>query len=638
MPCYSAVMKRFALLIFFFVSIYGGFAQSISVKSFQALPMDMSASSLEGKRIDQNGEVAALIKIVTTETGFTFEAGALGIVDSQQRNGEVWVWVPRASRKITILNQKFGVLRDYRYPIEIEAGRTYEMVLTTAKIETIVKEEVHQQYLVFELEPKNATLEVNDQLWSVDAEGTALQFVDFGTYTYRVRAANYETDAGVVTVDDPNNPITIKVNLKSNFAEVTLKVDADAEIWVNNVKKGVRTWTGSLGKGTYKIECKQEGCETSMISREITAEMNGQTITLPAPRPIYGSLNVESTPIGATIYIDGKEIGKTPRYINEVLIGQRALRLVKEGYKEYSETVSVAKGERKQVKAVLSKQEVQQPIATTTTTSEDQTFTIDGVSFTMKLVEGGTFQMGSNDSDAHFDEKPVHSVTVSTFMIGETEVTQALWKAVMGSNPSYFKGDNLPVEQVSWNDCQEFIRKLNQKTGRNFRLPTEAEWEYAARGKTQTSLYNGENIIISGKNNSPNLDRLGWYAGNCGRDYTAADGCDVSSGYDISDWSGKQYVDLKGGTHTVGKKQPNAYGLYDMLGNVWEWCSDWFYYRYYEESSSWNPQGPSSGWRNRVLRGGSWGHGAKYCRVSHRSSADIDSRGSGIGFRLALPQ
>ena len=630
-------MKRLTLLIFFFIGICGAFAQNISVKSFKALPMDMTASSLEGKRIDQNGQVAALIKVVTTETNFTFEGGTLGIVDTKQTSGEVWVWVPRAARKITIKHPKLGVLRDYYYPIEIEAERTYEMVLTTAKIETIIKEEVRQQYLVFELEPKNAILEVNDQLWSVGADGTALQFVDFGTYTYRVRAANYETDAGVVTIDDPDpdNPKIVKVKLKSNFAKVTLTVDADAEIWVNNEKKGTRTWTGSLGKGSYKIECKQEGHETSMVSKEITAEMNGQTITLPAPKPIYGSLNVESTPIGATIFIDGKEIGKTPRYINEVLIGQRALRLVKEGYEEYFETVSVAKGEQKQVKAVLNKIEVQQPIATTTSSSEDQTFTVNGVSFTMKLVEGGTFQMGSNDSEAESDEMPVHNVTLSSYYMGETEVTQALWKAVMSSTPSYFKGDNLPVEQVSWNDCQEFIRKLNQKTGKNFRLPTEAEWEYAARGGVKTSLYNGENIIIRGKNDSPNLDALAWYGGNCGRNYTIEEGCDVSNGYGISEWGEKQYLDTKGGTHPVKRKQPNAYGLYDMLGNVWEWCSDW--YGSYDGGSKTNPTGSSSG-SFRVLRGGSWIFNSRRCRVSARNGSDPGDTVNNIGFRLCLPQ
>ena len=457
-----------------------------------------------------------------------------------------------------------------------------------------------QQYLIFELEPKNATLEVNDQLWSVDADGTALQFVDLGTYTYRVRAANYETDAGVVTVDDPDpdHPKTVKVKLKSNFAEVTLTVDADAEIWVNNDKKGVRSWTGSLGKGTYKIECKQEGHETSLTTKEITAAMNGQTITLSAPVPIYGSLNVESTPIGATIYIDGKEIGKTPRYIDEVLIGQRVLRLMKEGYEEYSETVSLAKGERKQVKAVLNKQEVQQSIETTTTASEYQTITIDDVSFTMKLVEGGTFQMGSNDSYAESDEKPVHDVTLSSYYIGETEVTQALWKAVMGNNPSYFKGDNLPVEHVSWKDCQEFIRKLNQKTGKQFRLPTEAEWEYAARGgkKSKGFKYAG----------SDNEDSVAWYYDN----------------------SNKQ-------THQVKGKLPNELGIFDMCGNIGEWCNDW--YGKYDGGTQINPIGSPSGSR-RVLRGGGWHFDNNSCRALNRSYDFPNEKNYGIGFRLCLPR
>lgn len=142
------------------------------------------------------------------------------------------------------------------------------------------------------------------------------------------------------------------MTLKPDFAEVTLKVDADAEIWVNNEKKGVRTWTGPLGKGTYKIECKQESHETSMISKEITTEMNGQIITLPAPTPIYGSLNVESTPFGATIYIDGKEVGKTPKPINEILVGEHEIKLVKDGYKTHTETVTITK-DKKLVKITL---------------------------------------------------------------------------------------------------------------------------------------------------------------------------------------------------------------------------------------------------------------------------------------------
>ena len=266
---------------------------------------------------------------------------------------------------------------------------------------------------------------------------------------------------------------------------------------------------------------------------------------------------------------------------------------------------------------------------------QTQTYMANGVQFKMVAVTGGTFLMGATseqDPYAESDESPVHQVTLGDFNIGETEVTQELWQAVMGSNPSSFKGSKLPVERVSWNDCQTFITKLNQLTGQTFRLPTEAEWEYAARGGTTTSLYNGENINIVGVYNSPNLDPLAWYGGNCGQNYTSSAGCDVSNGYDISGWFEKQYNDSKGGTHPVGRKQPNAYGLYDMLGNVWEWCQDW--YGSYGSSSQTNPQGPSTG-SFRVNRGGSWFSGAWDCRVSNRNLNAPTYASSHLGFRLA---
>lgn len=460
---------------------------------------------------------------------------------------------------------------------------------------------MRQQYLLFQLDPPNAILEVNDKLWSVEADGTAMKYVDFGTYKYRVRASDYAEEVGMVTVDNPDETKIVPVKLKSNLAEVTLTVDADAEIWVNNQKKGVRTWTGKLGNGTYKIECKQDGHETAMVSKEITTEMNGETITLPAPTPIYGSLMVESTPNLCQLYIDGKDYGTTPKSVNNILVGQHEIRLSKEGYDEHRETISIAKGERKQVKTTLSKQEVQQYIATTTSSSEEQTFTVNGVSFTMKFVEGGTFQMGATSeqgSDAYSGESPVHSVTLSGYWMGETEVTQELWRAVMGSNPSYFKGDNLPVEGVSWNDIvNDFLPKLNNLTGKNFRLPTEAEWEYAARGgKSGGYKYAGSNTIGD----------VAWYTDNS---------------------SSK--------THAVATKQPNELGLYDMSGNVWEWCQDW--YGSYGSSSQTNPTGPSSG-SYRVLRGGSWGTFAGFCRVSSRFNSDPGYGGRDVGFRLCCPQ
>ena len=216
----------------------------------------------------------------------------------------------------------------------------------------------------------------------------------------------------------------------------------------------------------------------------------------------------------------------------------------------------------------------------------------------MVPVEGGTFTMGATSeqgSDVSDDEKPAHQVTLSDYYIGQTEVTQALWKAVMGSNPSDSKGDNLPVEQVSWDDCQVFIQNLNQLTGKQFRLPTEAEWEYAARGgrKSRGYKYAGGNDI----------GLVAWYTGNSGNE-----------------------------THTVATKQANELGVYDMSGNVWEWCSD--RYGDYRSSSQSDPQGSSSGYF-RVYRGGSCYCNAGDCRVSYRFFGTPDFRYNDLGLRLS---
>ena len=217
----------------------------------------------------------------------------------------------------------------------------------------------------------------------------------------------------------------------------------------------------------------------------------------------------------------------------------------------------------------------------------------------MVYVSGGTFTMGATSeqgSDVSSDEKPTHSVTLSSYYICKYEVTQALWQAVMGSNPSFFKGDNLPVEYVSWNDCQTFINRLNSYTGRNFRLPTEAEWEFAARGGNNSRhyKYSGSNYIGD----------VAWYTDNSG--------CR---------------------THPVGTKQTNELGLYDMSGNVWEWCSDWFgSYSSYSQS---NPEGANSGSR-RVDRGGSWSFDAGCCRSSDRDCDTPGDRVIDLGLRLAL--
>ena len=210
--------------------------------------------------------------------------------------------------------------------------------------------------------------------------------------------------------------------------------------------------------------------------------------------------------------------------------------------------------------------------------------------------------MGSDSEEAYDREKPVHEVSLDSFYLGKYPVTQALWEVVMGNNPSNFQGENNPVEQVSWNDTQDFIKKLNELTKKEYRLPTEAEWEFAARGGNHTEGYK-----YSG---SDRMKEVGWYDENSGDK-----------------------------TRPVGEKMANELGIFDMSGNVLEWCKDWYSDDYYQECISKgivkNPKGAATGFR-RVLRGGSWFRGTRECRASVRYDASPETRHDAIGFRLAL--
>ena len=218
---------------------------------------------------------------------------------------------------------------------------------------------------------------------------------------------------------------------------------------------------------------------------------------------------------------------------------------------------------------------------------------IDQIIGQMVNISAGTFWMGATDADQQLckvpNELPRHQVKLSAFAISKYPVTQAQWQAVMGNNPSNFKGDDRPVEQVSWNDCQAFCQKLSSITGKTFRLPTEAEWECACRAGTQTIWHFGNDQGV--------LGQYAWFSGN--------------SGYQ---------------THPVGQLKPNAWDLYDMLGNVWEWCQDWFDERYYASSPQDNPQGLSGG-QYRVLRGGGYDNFPLYCRPAYRNrNLPVDQR------------
>ncbi len=255
-------------------------------------------------------------------------------------------------------------------------------------------------------------------------------------------------------------------------------------------------------------------------------------------------------------------------------------------------------------------------------------FEVKGVEQRMRWIEGGEFVMGSpKDEEGRDDDEVQHEVELDGFWLGETPVTQALWEAVMGANPSQFKTPDRPVQRVSWEDCRKFIDTLNElEQGLDVRFPTEAQWEYACRAGTTTATYAGD-LKILGENNAPLLDRIAWYGGNSGREF------DLDNGWDISSWREKQYAsDKRAGSRRVGGRLPNAFGLHDMLGNVYECCADWK--AAYPTSRVRNPDGPTGG-DVRVLRGGSWFSHPGDVRAAYRYASHPSTSDSFTGFRLA---
>jgi formylglycine-generating enzyme required for sulfatase activity/5-hydroxyisourate hydrolase-like protein (transthyretin family) len=919
-------MRKSLLLILLSVFFSINLSAQISVQSFKVLGNDLTAR-LQNPVIDQNGEKCALIRVVTTESGFEFEAGVLGIMKTVKKTGEYWVYIPHGSKRISILHNDLGVLRNYVYTEAILEATVYEMVLTTDKVTTIVeKREIRSQWLVITTEPEGADVYIDEKHCG---QTDFLQEFKEGPHTYRVSKDLYHSEAGQLEliVEDgkkkmdfklrPNfgfvnikslpesgagifldnvdlnvqtphktdrvksgahkvkithqwyedaekevvvqdgetselifdlepkfaalnintspdaeiyldgklegntslakrlmagtyelgikkamyfdiaetieikagEPFTKKYELLPAFADVNIQTSPDAEIYLDGKLEGSTSLAKRLMAGTYELHLKKakyyEIAETIEIKAgepftkkyELLPAFGGLSIatspesgaevsvdgkptgkvtpctleqlasgehlvtlrrewyepqkfmirvedgksqnltktlvptfveisinTLPeadifidnvkvgtgthkgriktgihtfearkdkhhahqkkeeivlggeynfqlSPSPQYGILKVLSDPFDATILLNGKESGTTPKTFYDLLVGEYAISLFKAGYGTIIKNISILENETIAVNEILpSGTEVTiasspsvtslsidgnyvgtTPYTATLAFGQHQlqlingksimnetinlsqngqstfqydviefgafTENVNGMSFDMVAVKGGTFQMGSRKEK---NEKPVHSVTVSDFYIGKYEVTQKQWKAIMGastslSNPSKFKGNNLPVESVSWNDVQKFIKKLNQKTGKLYRLPTEAEWEYAVRGDStgSTTKYASSN----------NVDVVAWYSGNSGSK-----------------------------THTVGTKQANELGIYDMNGNVWEWCSDWF--GSYRSRGQSNPLGATSG-SYRVYRGGSWYNLASNCRGETRYRSSPGYRHDILGFRLA---
>ena len=542
---------------------------------------------------------------------------------------------------------------EHRYRVVCEDYYTQENVVYFAQREekeiTVVLES-NFGFITVKSEPNGADVYVDDQ--KVGTTPYMMQKITIGNHVVELRKMGYENYAEMVSITrgDINNQLeNVSLNV-ANISYGTLYVTSipeGADIDVDGVFMGRTPKAFDVLSGTHTIILTKQGSnpasKTVTVTDNVTTNVNLQLETL-------REVSISTNEPGDKIYVDGDYIGESP-LITKMAIGMHVVEAWR-GEKQARQSITVVenitpnvmiyienereikitsnkdgdvifidgvyagespltimltvgshdiearRGDKNREKTIL----VEKTGGVTSVSfniADDKIYTVNGVSFKMIVVQSGTFKMGvsyKEDKDAKPHEDPPHEVTISEFYIGQTEVTQELWKAVMGSRRGSFRGKNMPVEKVSWDDCQKFIEQLNALTGGKFRLPTEAEWEFAARGgrKSRGYRYSGSN----------NVDEVAWYTS------TTEDK----------------------GTRPVATKKPNELGLYDMSGNVHEWCSD--YYGTYSSIRLKDPQGPSSGDR-RVVRGGSWFIDAKFSRVTSREIRKQKDKDKYVGFRLA---
>ena len=597
-------MMRYFYCVFLMLCVALGLqAQELTVKRMEVASMDLSASTQPSN--DRNGNACALVKVQLATAGARFEGNVIG--DVEFKTGEYWVYMSAGSYMLNIKHPSFLPLfvnfRDYDIK-RVEGKVTYVLTLLMPQSGPVPVDD-GMRYLALSVVPANSYVEIDGLEQQLDGDGTAMIRLSQGSHSYRVKATGYAEETGTVQIGA--DKVTKEIRLQSVLAQVRVSCPTPgAQIYVNDQLRGTSPWNGTLSAGNYLFEARLSGYRSGRVS-ETLAERTNRQIEIPALVAITGNLDVSYKPMNAEVWLDGKKLGTSPDVFRNIIIGTHEVELRKDGYKSEKKTVTISEGQTASLTGSLTASATSNSYASSASSGASvETFTVNGVSFNMVRVEGGTFQMGSNDGDK--DEKPVHQVTLSTYSIGETEVTQALWEAVMGTTvsqqrdkvgpswPMCGEGADYPMYYVSWEECQTFIQELNQLTGKRFRLPTEAEWEYAARGGSKSRGYKD-----SGSNT---IGDVVWYEAN----------------------SGNQ-------THPVKAKQANELGLYDMSGNVWEWCQDW--YGDYSSSSQTNPKGPSSA-SYRVDRGGCWYSNAWYCRVSFRGRRTPGGRDSFLGLRLAL--
>ena len=489
----------------FALQTIAAFSQKLLVESFKLAENDISAQTQSRK--DLNDKNCALVKVLYVGEIVDIEGNVVKPI--VKRSNEFWIYMPQNSRQIKIVARNYipMMITFEDYGIEkLESNKTY--VLTIVKphdsYETV---DAGGNFYAISVQPRNAVVTIDGIQQNVSSDGEYSAMLPYGTHTYKVEAGGYIRQSGSFSVSS-GDMAPICVSLVSVMPSVSVTCPTPAvSLYVDKKSVGNAPWSGNLKEGMHLIEAKKNGYrsqqKTILLSQQQKLDVAFDELV-----SILGNLSVNYKPFGAEVYVDGKKLGQSPRVFNGLLIGNHQVEVRKEGYTTDNKTVMISEGQTANITGTLSSQtpELANNSVNTSSSSVSSGSNVisiplrNGITIEMVKVEAGTFMMGATSEmqNPYDDEKPVHQVTLTNdYYMGKYEVTQALWQAVTGKNPSKFKGDNLPVERVSWNDCQVFIRNLNNMTGRKFRLPTEAEWEYAARGgkKSRGYQYSGSSNI-----------------------------------------------------------------------------------------------------------------------------------------------
>lgn len=541
------IMKAFTffVLLLFSISVC---SQELHVKSFGIAESDLSAQIQSRK--DLNDKNCALVKVGIGLQGVQFEGNVVGQVVNNV--GEYWVYMPQGSRMLKVKHPYYPpiIVTFANYSMEkLESNRTYELMLTVSG----GIQSSQTQTLTIKYTPIEATVLVDNKRIK-GSDGVAMANFPIGQHSFVVFCDGYESEEGMVK---------LKASAPSNL-QITLSKEAKTALASTMGKEA--TNQNSVNSQNVKFFGK-------------VVDVNGEPIIGAAIKE-NGTDNWAITDMEGNFFIDAKSPTVT---ITVLYVGWQ------------SKQVELTAGHKEQITLIENKKKESE------TANSISIPVKDGINIEMIKVEAGTFMMGATKEvkEPYKIELPAHEVLLTEdYYIGKYEVTQALWNVVMDSKYSTNDGDLLPKNYVSWNDCQEFIEKLNKITGLKFRLPTEAEWEYAARGgkKSKRYLYSGSNNVLD----------VAWYDGNS---------------------SNKR--------HLVGTKQANELGIFDMGGNVSEWCQD--LWGQYQNDSQINPLGSSAGTKH-VLRGGNYFFDIRICYLSYRMFAESNYKDAFNGFRLALSE